>query len=225
MFRLLTYHFATMETIDRAQEWRRLKELYRDKADEELTIIAAEAYELTDLARQALEAEIASRHLDIAIATEPPEPVEEAEPMGEEDFDATGFGLVPFGVFWDREAIKERKDILDAAGIPSYIGEEAIEKVEDFRGGFERGVELLVRGVDLQHAFQACAYREQQNEDKAAALEDDNYIPPKCPTCGSEEIIFEGRDPNLTSDNSADSKFNWSCDACGHEWRDDGVVP
>lgn len=214
-----------METIDRAQEWRRLKELYRDKSDEELSAVAGEGYQLTELARQALEAEIASRRLDLEIATEPPEPVDEPEPMEPEDFDPTGFDLVPFGIYWDREAIIQTKSILDTANIPSYIGEEAVEKVDDFRGRFERGVQLLVRAVDRQHAFQACAYHAQQNEDKTAPPEEDNYIPPKCPTCGSEDIVFEGRDPNLTSDNSADSKFKWSCDACGHEWEDDGVVP
>lgn len=214
-----------METIDRAEEWRRLKELYREKADEELAVVAAEGYQLTDLARQALEAEIASRHLSIAIVSEPPEDFIEPEPMGDDNFDPIGLDLVPLGVYWEREAIAERKNILDAAGIPSYIGEGAAERVDDFHGSFERGIELLVRGVDLQHAFQACAYHAQQKENQTATPEDDNYIPPKCPKCGSEDIVFEGRDPNLTSDNSADSKFNWSCDACGHEWEDDGVVP
>lgn len=52
-----------METLDRAEEWRRLKELYRQMTDEELEVVAADAYDLTEIARQVLQAEIASRNL------------------------------------------------------------------------------------------------------------------------------------------------------------------
>jgi hypothetical protein len=65
------YHLETMETIDRAEEWRRLKELYLEKSDEELELVAADAYELTDVAQQALQAEIARRGLKIEMKKAP----------------------------------------------------------------------------------------------------------------------------------------------------------
>jgi hypothetical protein len=46
--------FVTVDTIDRAEEWRRLKELYLRMSDEELEVVANNGYDLTDVARQAL---------------------------------------------------------------------------------------------------------------------------------------------------------------------------
>ena len=37
-----------------------------------------------------------------------------------------------------------------------------------------------------------------------------------CPKCHSEEIVFQELDAKTAT-------FNWSCDACGHVWNDDGV--
>jgi DNA-directed RNA polymerase subunit M/transcription elongation factor TFIIS len=47
-----------------------------------------------------------------------------------------------------------------------------------------------------------------------------------CPRCKSPEIVFLGLDaePKDPAEGAtADSSFNWRCDACGHRWKDDGV--
>jgi hypothetical protein len=62
-----------METIDRAAEWRRLKDVYAHMSDDELEVVADEGYQLTDLAKQALEAEISSRGLELKLAFAPAE--------------------------------------------------------------------------------------------------------------------------------------------------------
>src|SRR4051794_23313055 len=85
------YHLETMETIDRAEEWRRLKELYLEKSDEELEVVAHDAYELTDVARQALEAEIARRGLKLEMR-KAPEP--ELEVQGNFILDPSDLNLV-----------------------------------------------------------------------------------------------------------------------------------
>ena len=37
-----------------------------------------------------------------------------------------------------------------------------------------------------------------------------------CPKCHSEDIVFQEIDAQT-------SKFNCTCDACRHQWNDDGV--
>ena len=61
-----------MNEIDVNQEWRRLQELYAGMAEEELQAVAADGYQLTDIATQALRAEISQRHLDIVLNETPP---------------------------------------------------------------------------------------------------------------------------------------------------------
>jgi hypothetical protein len=41
--------------IDVQQQWRELEETYSNMADEESSLLASQAYELTDLAKQALQ--------------------------------------------------------------------------------------------------------------------------------------------------------------------------
>ena len=59
-----------MQNLD--QEWRELGERYEQMSEEELQILANEAYELTDMARELLQAEIARRRLRMTLLTEPP---------------------------------------------------------------------------------------------------------------------------------------------------------
>jgi len=214
-----------MEMIDRAHEWRRLKELYRQKADGELAVLAAQGYQLTELAQEALKAEISSRRLDIKIETALPEPVEETEPVGPYEFDPENLELVPHARVWSMEEARATKAIYDNAGIPSYLGDENLECVDDYKGSFEGGVDLKVRQADSRRASAVRHKHALENgtEDQNPE-EEDKYIPPRCPGCRSEEIVFESREPGLEGNAAFHAKFNWSCDACGHEWQDDGVV-
>src|SRR3569832_941329 len=60
-----------MADLDPPAEWNRLSQLYRGKSDDELENIAAEAYDLTDIAREVLASEIRERHLPIELTLEP----------------------------------------------------------------------------------------------------------------------------------------------------------
>jgi DNA-directed RNA polymerase subunit M/transcription elongation factor TFIIS len=207
------YHLETMETIDRAEEWRRLKELYLEKSDEELEVVAHEAYELTDVAQQALEAEIARRGLKLEMRKAP-----EAAPGVEGNFipDPTELNLVSVQQVFDREEAKQAKDALSNNGLPSFLGPENVESVEDFRGSFERGVDIKVREVDSGRAHAAL----RNIPPREPVDENVEYIA-RCPKCHSDEIVFLSLDESATE--SRDAQFNWSCDACGYKWKDDGI--
>jgi DNA-directed RNA polymerase subunit M/transcription elongation factor TFIIS len=49
-----------------------------------------------------------------------------------------------------------------------------------------------------------------------------DYVP-RCPKCHSTEIVLQNLDSTPGSNRAFDSTFNWSCDACGHRWKDDGI--
>jgi DNA-directed RNA polymerase subunit M/transcription elongation factor TFIIS len=207
------YHLETMETIDRAEEWRRLKELYLQKSDEELEVVAHDAYELTDVALQALEAEIARRGLKLEMRKAPePEP----SMLGNFIPDPAELNLVRVQQVFDREEAKRAKEALSNNGLPSFLGPENVESVEDFRGSFERGVDIKVREVDSGRAYAAL----RNVVPSEVVAENVEYIA-RCPKCHSDEIVFLSLDETATEGSGA--QFNWSCDACGYKWKDDGV--
>lgn len=56
-----------MTIADPIAEQRRLQDLYQRMTDDELEAVANDAYQLTDMAREALQAEIRSRRLQIQL--------------------------------------------------------------------------------------------------------------------------------------------------------------
>ena len=67
-------------------------------------------------------------------------------------------------------------------------------------------------------------YTPANDQDKGKDEElDDLAI--RCPKCHSTEVVFERllSEPASARDNSS-SKFEWTCDSCGHQWEDEGIV-
>lgn len=210
------YDLGTMETIDRAEEWRRLKELYLQKTDEELEEVAADGYELTDVARQALEGEIARRGLKIELQ-KAPRPA--TEPSGDSLPDFEQIELVRLVQVWDRLEAKNTIDALNSSGLPAFIGPDNVGRVEDFKGSFDRGVDIKVRYVDNQRALQVLSWASPAEGGRSDSDDDVQFA--RCPKCQSEEILFLSLDGDAPDERNA--KFNWRCDACGYEWKDDGL--
>ena len=65
-----------MDSLDPVEESRRLQERYARLSDDELQAVADEGYDLTDLAKQTLQAEILGRglHIQLRSAPTPPAP-------------------------------------------------------------------------------------------------------------------------------------------------------
>ncbi len=218
-----------MSQIDVNEQWRRLQETYSSMADEELEAIAKEAYDLTDIARQVLSAEISRRHLTIELVEDRPS---EEESTGEDElptqdengslkgypegFDPEDWGLVSFSSVDNTEQARKLKGCFDEAGIPSYFGPDVVDDLRLLPSAFKGPLEVKVREVDLARArvvVNSC--------DPATAEENDDEIvdySAHCPKCHSQEIVFQELD-----ESGPGPKFNWSCDACGYQWKDDGM--
>jgi hypothetical protein len=195
--------------MDSLEEWRRLREFYAQMNEGELEVVANEAYDLTDVARPLLKDEISRRGLKIPLRTERG-PRTVAAPLST-GFDPSKLDLVVAGAIWTLDNARKVKEFLDAAGIPCYWGPDNLENLEELKSSFDEGVDLTVREEDYSRVIKGIdgLFPREPGRDPAKEY---HFV---CPKCHSPEIVFNDLD--------ATQKFNWSCDACGHEWKDDGV--
>jgi hypothetical protein len=200
-----------MGSLDPIEESRHLQERYARLTDDELQAVADEGYDLTDIAKQTLRAEILGRGLPVQLRSAPaPNPA-----TGE--VDPSGLELIIVNRVWDLAEARQLKSILDDARIPSYLGPENLDNLETFHGNFDGGVDLKVRYVDNQRALQAISQSLPPDSEVETA-----YVP-RCPQCHSLEIVFQSLDSGSAANSACNSTFNWSCDACGHQWKDQGI--
>lgn len=221
-----------MQNID--EEWRRLTDLYSRMSEGELEKLASEAYELTDMARDVLRGQISRRGLQLQLLDYPAPP--EIAPPRERpaDFDPERLDLVGLGRVYDLEDARRTKNILNQACVPSYFGPNNRENAEELgplfaaaeaeaqKRGFQVGVQLKVSSTDSQRALQAFANAPPEPEPETTPEDDPDYLA-VCPRCHSSEIVFQGLEEDGSPDPVLDSQWNWSCDACGHKWKDEGV--
>jgi hypothetical protein len=202
-------------SVDAAAEWNRLADMYRQKSDDELQNIAAEAYDLTDTARDVLSAEIRDRKLPLTLSLGPA-PEERSDiydPSAEEEFK-----LAVVFEAKNPEELLAVTHILDDVDTPYVIGDENLERPEDFHGSFEKGVAVKVafcEMVRVNKILEESLPAEMWGGEKTPDIE---QLDPTCPACHSKEIIFVCKDP-LEKD-----KFRWRCKDCNLLWIDDGIV-
>jgi len=194
------------------EQTARLRKLYADMGDGELEALADEAYTLTDIARQTLLAELSSRGMHVALRD---------APAPRNSFNMPDLNLVVYRRVADLAEARWLKNILENAGVASCLGPDNLYNLDEFRSSFTGGVDLKILERDLQTA--AAATRGLYPPDPADEL-DDIACDARCPKCHSSEIVFEGREAEPGADPDLDSKFNWSCDVCGHHWQDDGIA-
>ncbi len=210
-----------MSDLDVSKQWRVLEETYGQMGEEELRDLAGKAYDLTDIAKQALQAQISSRGLQISLREHPAGAADhqEAEPHG--DFDPAELTLVSVAQVWDAAEARRVMKPLHAAGFAVYLGPENLEHVEDFHSSFDNGVEVRVRDVDQQRALHALSLLPSEKQD-GPTEEEQEYVA-RCPKCHSDEIVFEELVAAASASGPSSNSFRWRCDACGNEWEDDGV--
>jgi len=230
-----------MAEIDIAQEWRRLQELYGGMAEEELEEVADQGYELTDIAKQVLHAEIARRHLKVIVRLSPPEP--EAEAEGDPGFDPANLDLGAAGSVDTQQQAAWVKKTLNDAGIPCYFGPDLLEDVHRVKFIPDKPVDVMVLKHDQPRVSQVLAYFQEKYPSPPKPEPVEFVI--HCPKCNSTEVMLLGpendssegheqdedseavdgrsdRDPETARD-VVGTRFIWSCDACGHQWQDDGI--
>jgi DNA-directed RNA polymerase subunit M/transcription elongation factor TFIIS len=207
-----------MDNLDVGQEWEQLRETYSLMSEDELSAVAEDAYDLTPLAQEALQAVIRERGFTIHVKTT--KPLAPPAPGHSDDSDLEVNSWVA-----NMDEARQVKATLNEGGVPCFFGPDNVLELEDFKGSFDRGVQVKVRVVDRDRARLAKL--------RAAEAADPDYGAPDpeeekkyavvCPKCRSEEVIFEQSEPGKT-DLPADSLFKWRCDSCGYEWEDDGVA-
>jgi hypothetical protein len=216
-----------MDNADPAVEWRELSERYHQMSDEELIALARQSSELTEIAQQALTHEISYRKLTIAAPAKPAPLIPKADPDSPYAEDRE---LVEIRTVWSLEDALRLQTVLDGAGIPFYVGPEMATGAEGVTSDFSKGLGVRIMSIGRPWANLALKnyfpVDEPQSEAEEEALED---VAVCCPKCHSTEVIFgqfiDG-DPEeaLAERPGGSSKFDWTCDACGYQWEDDGIV-
>jgi DNA-directed RNA polymerase subunit M/transcription elongation factor TFIIS len=115
---------------------------------------------------------------------------------------------------------------LTAAGIPSFLGPDNVMHLEEFQGKFDGPVSLKIRDVDRDRAYAAVARaraRARANDGNEKESEDKKDYAILCPKCRSAKVVLKGRD-SMLAEPPPTAKFLWSCDACGHQWVDEGIL-
>lgn len=221
------YSIATfMDTVDRVEQWRQVTEHYRSLTDDELIAIARQKTALTDVAQQALDAEILHRKIEI-----PPEEVEEEKPPALPESDSDSFyeaerSLVEIETVYSLRDALQLQELLEKAGIPFFMGDEKAPSVDAVKSNFANGVSVKIMRIGLPYATGArVAFRPEDHPDPKhnANGEDIKPDPVFCPKCNSDQIVLEEVEPDPSRPDTA-AKFQWTCDSCGHHWVDDGIL-
>jgi DNA-directed RNA polymerase subunit M/transcription elongation factor TFIIS len=216
-----------METLHPAGESLRLSERYRQMSDEELISLTRQTSELTDLAQQALAAEISQRRLKLQAEEPSAPPVPELPPDSAEVEDpsyAEERGLVEICTVWSLADALKLQMLLDRAGIPFYMGREKATRVDTVTSNFADGVCVQIMRVGMPWAHQAMQHYTSTDAPAEAKEEEAGDFVIHCPQCHSTEVIFDRlvSEP-ADSGGKSEAQYLWTCHSCGHEWEDDGI--
>jgi len=217
----------TMATQDAATEWRRLSELYGQMSDGELLALARKQSELTDVAQETLANEMSFRKLKLS-AEEPASPKKQERVVDPADLDPAydeERKLVEIRTVWGLGDALQLQQLLDQAGIPFFMGPEMATGVDAVTSNFVNGVSVKIMNIGVPWAQQALQYYEPENEPEAEKEEKHGNLEVRCPKCHSTEVVLD-KLPGEAPENKKDSlqEYEWTCDACGHRWKDDGIV-
>lgn len=236
-----------MEALDPAEEWRYISERYRQMSDEELLALAPQSPELTHVAQQALASEMSRRGLKLQ--PEEPTPPPEPEPDPDSPY-AADRELVEVRTVWSLSDALQLQSLLDGAGIPFFMGPEKAASASAVTSNFANGVSVKIMSVGVPWANLAMMSYAPENEPAPKPQEELSEPVVRCPKCHSEEVVFDGlindgligddqnNDDQIDDDQTENGptgeppaatgnsqpKFGWTCDSCGHRWKDDGIV-
>lgn len=192
------------------QERERLVAFYGRLSDGELEKITGEANELTDVAREVLQAEIARRGLRLGLAEYPTGELPEIRHW------------VTLRQFRDLPEALLAKGSLESAGVECSLVDDNMVRLDWFYSNAIGGIKLKVNRDDLEAAEQVLTQPIPENFDAEGT---GAYEQPKCPKCGSLDVNFQESDPAayLSLAVNVPLPFRrraWRCRACNAEWED-----
>jgi hypothetical protein len=230
-----------MAKIDPEQERRRLAEFYAGQMDGELEQVAGQAYELTEVAREGLRAELAKRGLTPRFIEEapvileqtpvpkpgdppPPEPpTEERLPWGGELELRT---MVTVRQFRDLPEALLAKGCLNSAGIDCALVDDNMVRLDWFWSNLMGGVKLK---VDPGEADAANEILNQPIPEGFDATGTGEYRQPRCPSCQSLDVSFRELNNPVAYFTAylgvpvPVRRRAWRCHSCNVEWEEDGI--
>jgi DNA-directed RNA polymerase subunit M/transcription elongation factor TFIIS len=210
-----------METLDPAAEWRRLAEHYRTLTDEELLDLSHDLSDTTEVAKQALTQEITQRRLKPSAPKLRPLP---GPAPAADDVYADDRELVPICTVWSLSDARKLQRLLNAWGIPFYMGPEKAMVAEAVTSSFQNGVDVEIMRVGWPWARQAMRFYEPEDEPPPTPEESADHWAIRCPKCRSKDAIFERLQAGSANSQGGERKFEWTCGSCGYSWLDEGVM-
>jgi len=211
-----------MEALDPASVWLRLSERYRQMSDNELLALACQKSELTEAAQQIL-ANVIS-HRGLTVQPEDPPALTNPEPTPDSSY-AEERESVELCVVWSLRDALQVQTLLDRAAIPFYMGPEKATGVDAVTSNFASGVSVKIMLIGLPWARQAMQSYQPADEPERKPEEEYRELPVRCPKCHSRDVVFERLiTRSIGATDKALPKFQWICDACGHQWEDEGIV-
>jgi hypothetical protein len=188
--------------IDPMEEYRRLSRIYRDYGDVELLNLAREIDDLTDVGKQALQAEIASRQLQI------PE-MNRREDISSQDEPAV---LGSFANLSSPECVFEFPEVEDAQAAGEMLGAAGITYdtiLPQAPTWDAKPPRLAVLPEDVERVRELLS-QPIPEEFRILVRTKNQFVVPSCPKCGSPDPLLDSIEP----------ANHWICDACSHEWSD-----
>ena len=192
-----------MQPLDFAASYSRMSE-------PELTALAQGYDSLTDDAQTALRAEFSKRSLE--------PPLLESEPLPEKR------NLVTIRRYRDLSEAIVARSLLESAGIPVYLRDENLVRLDWQVSNFIGGIRLQVEADDEPAAVELL---NQPVSPIIELSEGEEFTQPKCPACGSTDITFEGASRGaalaslyVLSLPLPPGRETWLCSACGNRWEE-----
>lgn len=187
---------------------------YAVMSEAELMELARSYDELTEIAQEALRVEFARRGLEPPLVEEAALP-EEAETRR----------LVTVRRYRDMAEAFVGRSLLESAGIRARIADENLVRLDWFYSNLVGGMRLQVDARD------ELAARELLEKSAPGLIafdeEEEEYVQPVCPKCGSADITFAGADRGASlvalavlSVPLPPGAASWHCEACGARWVD-----
>lgn len=217
--------FSFMNTVDRVEQWRQVTEHYRSLADEELIAIARQKVDLTEVAQQALDAEVLHRKLEIPPELPDDEPKGPVLPEPEPDSPyEPERELAEIEIVYSLRDALQLQQLLEADGIPCFMGDERATSANSVKSNFANGVSVKVMRIGIPYATRARRMFQPQDDSRPEEKDEDSEPDPLfCPKCKSDQVFLDEVEPDLAKPGTA-AKFQWTCDACGNHWEDDGIL-
>jgi hypothetical protein len=182
---------------------------YADMSETELLELARDYDTLVDSAQKALRIEFAQRHLEPPIAR-----------VGEAPSQRN---LVTLHRFRDLSEAIVARTLLESAGVYVFLCDENLVRLDWQVSNFIGGIRLQVEAKDESEAAELLS---QSVPDIIPFGGHNDFLQPRCPSCGSSDITFQGssRGAALASLYVLSlplplGRETWICNACDAHWE------